>query len=301
MTRRRPAMARVTSAGALALLLAACGGKGGGGGAGTGAPASRAANASFDRAQDWIRKAATAPLPTAPPAPSPLPKDWIPEPPPEFKPEEVEAVRALEEVIAEKPAHAAAQRALGDLLGPHAIRRFDRARDEQAKPRSRRATPAPQPSDQGVDWSDERIVRAYRGAVEADPASTEAVDALIRFADRVERFEDAEAGYRELVKRVRENPAPHVRYGDFLKDRRKDPFAAVEQYRQALIWKPDDEETRRKVAEIYLDMASAHLTRREFAAADDRVREAARYVSDPSSPTGRRLKDYQDRLRDIRR
>ncbi|HET7747042.1 MAG TPA: hypothetical protein VFM29_07050, partial [Vicinamibacteria bacterium] len=283
-----------------AVVLASCGG--GGGAGGSAAPAAKTAGASFERAQEWIRKAASAPLPTAPPAPSPLPPNWVPEPPPEFKTEEVEAIRLLEETVAGQPAHGAAHRSLGDLLGPHAIRRFDRRREEQARRTAgRRATPAPQPSDQGVDWSDERVVRAYRGAIEADPTSTDAVEALIRFADRVDRFDDADAGYRELLKRVRESPEPHVRYGDFLKDRRKDPFAAVEQYRQALIWKPDDEETRRKVAEIYLDMAATHLTRREYAAADDRVREAAKYVTDGSTPTGRRLKDYQDRLRDIRR
>ena len=80
------------------------------------------------------------------------------------------------------------------------------------------------------------------------------VQELIRFGRRVNRLDAAEAGFKEMVRRKKEaqTAEPLVKYGDFLADEKKDPLAAIDEYRQALIWKPEDDATRSKVAEIML-------------------------------------------------
>ena len=105
---------------------------------------------------------------------------------------------------------------------------------------------------------------------------------------------------QELVKRVKESPEPFLRYGDFLITVKKDPETAIEQYRQALIWRPDDEATRAKVAGIYVDMGAQAYAAKQYAVAQSRFNEAAKYVTDKSSPQGLKVQDYQGRLREIR-
>ncbi len=70
-------------------------------------------------------------------------------------------------------------------------------------------------------------------------------------------------GHQELIRRAREKDTttPRVRYGDFLRDRRKDALAAAEQYRGALMWAPDDVAIRAKLADIYLALARQHYAR----------------------------------------
>jgi hypothetical protein len=253
----------------------------------------------------WARKAQSAPLPTPLPPPSPLPKDWEPPPAPGFKPEEIQAAQLLEQAIALKPDHAPAHLALAELLGPHAARQVDLARQEEeraaARKGSRRASPSPVPTpsppvDAGVD----RVLRSYQMAVQGDPG-LEAPESMIRFGARVGRLDAQEQGYQELVRRVKERPEPLVRYGDFLVGQKKDPAAAIEQYRQALIWKADDDATRSKIADIYLAMAQEHYGRQQFAMAEARLRDAQKWVTDRNSPQGRKLEDYLARLREIRR
>ena len=166
--------------------------------------------------------------------------------------------------------------------------------------RGRAVQPPPTPDPGGVDYSVERIVREYRAAIEDDPTGRAPVEALVSFAIHVKDLDAAEGALQELVKRVKESPEPFLRYGDFLLTVKKDPEAAIEQYRQALIWKPDDETTRAKVAGIYLDMGAAAYAQKQYAIAQSRFNEAARYVTDKGSPQGLKLQDYQGRLREIR-
>jgi hypothetical protein len=74
----------------------------------------------------------------------------------------------------------------------------------------------------------------------------------------------------------------------------------VAQYAQALIWRPDDAATRRKLADIHLAAAAGHLTRREYVSAEARLREARKFVADPASPQAARLRDLTSQLADIR-
>jgi Tfp pilus assembly protein PilF len=136
-------------------------------------------------------------------------------------------------------------------------------------------------------------------AAQADPA-TQVVEAWILFATSVGGLDDAEAALQELVKRVKERPEPFVRYGDFLLASKKDPEGAIAQYRQALIWKSDDEAVKTKVADIYLGMAADHLSRREYASAEVRIREAQKYVSNRTSPQGLKLQELQAEVAQIR-
>ena len=77
-------------------------------------------------------------------------------------------------------------------------------------------------------------------------------------------------------------------------------LAAAEQYRGALMWAPEDAAIRAKLADIYLTLAKAHYDKREYAGAEARLVEAAKFV-DKDSPQGRTLADYQQRLSAIRR
>ena len=126
------------------------------------------------------------------------------------------------------------------------------------------------------------------------------MEALIAFAIRTGRFAEADSGFQELLKRVREKPEPFIEYGDFLWEQKKDADGAIGQYRQALIWRPDDDATRGKIADIYIGMARAHVDAREYATADARLRQAEKYITDPASPQGRRLQEQQAFLTQIR-
>ncbi len=81
---------------------------------------------------------------------------------------------------------------------------------------------------------------------------------------------------------------------------KKDPDGAIEQYRQALIWKPDDEATRAKIAGIYIDMGAEAYAQKQYAIAQSRFADAAKYVTDKASPQGQEVQDYLARLREIR-
>src|SRR5215207_3360561 len=74
------------------------------------------------QARDWLKRAETAPLPTPPPPPSPLPRGWKPQPPPDMKREEIEAIRLLEQAAAASPNQADVHELLARTLEPHALR-----------------------------------------------------------------------------------------------------------------------------------------------------------------------------------
>jgi tetratricopeptide (TPR) repeat protein len=275
------------------------------GGGAAGGPASTEASAFLDEGLSWLKRAETAPLPTPPPLLAPLPKGAAPPPAPEFKPEEIQAASFFEKAIAAQPADPRPHMALAQLLAPHAVHR--RELEEQAAWRKKPARgkgrptpePAPTPDPSGIDYSVERIVRSYETAIQNDPTNKQAVDALINFSVKVGALEAADGAFQELTKRIKESPEPFLRYGDFLLDVKKDPEAAIEAYRQALIWKPDDEKTRDKVAGIYIDMGAAAWGQKQYAIAQSRFAEAGKYA-DKDSAQGRRLQDYLSRLRDIR-
>jgi hypothetical protein len=243
----------------------------------------------------WARKAEKAPIPTPVPGGTTLP---------EWKPEEIRAIDFLERATDARPDLAGAHLALAQLLAPHALARAEREASASAAAARRRKGKAPEPpltvAAEGPDASPERVIREYQRAAQGDPASKASVEALIDFATRAGRLADAESGYLELLKRVRERPEPFVAYGDFLRDKKQDTDGAIAQYRQALIWQPDDDATKGKIADIYIAQARAHVDAREYATAETRLREAEKYVTDKSSPQGQRLQEQQTFLAQIR-
>jgi hypothetical protein len=256
------------------------------------------ADSLYYRGRVWAKKAESAPLPTPPPPPVPTPRGWQEPPAPEFKPEEIQAAQLYEKAIAAKPDNPAAHLALAQLLAPHAAHQYDLA-EEAAKHKKPPAPVTPLPIDASVD----RVIRGYQIAMQADPTSATPVDELIRFGRRVGRLDASEAGFKEMVRRKKEKETaePLARYGDFLADEKKEPLAAIEQYRQALIWVPDDEATRGKVAAIYLKMAAEAFAKQQYAVTEDHLGSAAKYITDRSSAQGQMLADYRARLRAIRR
>jgi Tfp pilus assembly protein PilF len=253
----------------------------------------------------WAKKAESAPLPTPAPLLSPLPRGATPPAPPEFKNEEVQALQAFEKAVAGQPTQGRAYLALAELLAPHGIRAHeaDEARRKHLVRRGKGAGPEPATPmvSQGQDFGPDRVIRAYQMAVRNDTESSKAVEGMISFATRVARLDAAEDGYRELVRREKEKPAePLVRYGDFLARDKKDGAAAVEQYSQALIWRPDDDETRGKIADIYMGWGSENLANGEYAAAEVRFKTAQKYITDRSSPRGLQLQEYLSRIRAVR-
>lgn len=289
---------------ALALFAVSCSGSTGGGGGAEVAPGGDEAERLYQEGLSWVRKAETAPLPTPDPGAGLAA--------PEFKPEELRALESLEKATATRPEHGGAQLALAELLAPHALRRVERerqlkeAQEAAARTRPRRgrapaATPTPPPAPVStVDASPGRVLRAYQAAVQADPGRAP-VERLAAFAVKVGQLDTAEAAYQELLRRLKESPEPHVLYGDFLVEHRKNLDAAIDEYRQALIWKADDEATRAKLADIYLTRGVEYYGRQELARAAAALREAEKYVSDRNSPQGQRLQSYLSRMREIRR
>ena len=168
--------------------------------------------------------------------------------------------------------------------------------------KGKRATPLAEPASvgDGLDYRAERVIEAYRAAMRGDPDSWKAAQGLSAFAIRVGRLDEADEAFRELIRRDKENPEQLVRYGDFLATARKDPMAAVDYYRQALIWRPDDEETRGKVADVFIAIGVEHFLKQEYAVAEARFTEADKYIEDRGSPRGIKIQDYQGRLRAIR-
>jgi len=246
----------------------------------------------------WARKAELAPLPTPPPLPASAPRGGHPPPAPQFKPEELQAMEFFERTLAAQPGHPGASLGVGDLLAPHSLRRYSRPQATSAKRRGNRATEPAAP--QGPDCRPERVIQAYRAATEGDPASRESVEKLIDFSMRVGRVDDADQGLQELLRREKERPEPFIRYGDFLLNVKKEPMAAIDQYRQALIWRPDDEATRARIADIYITQGIEHYGRNEYAVAEARFLDAQKWVADPRSPQGLRIQDYTGKLRAIR-
>ncbi len=247
----------------------------------------------------WAKKAELAPLPTPPPV-APGLKGPAPQAP-EFKPEELQAIESFERALSASAGHPLASLGLADLLAPHALRRY--SAPATTKPTGRRprgpADAAAVP-ESGPDFRPERVIQSYRAAIQGDPASKEAAGRLVDFALRVGRLDDADQALQELVRRDREKPEPLVRYGDFLAAQRKDPLAAIEQYRQALIWKPDDVATRAKIADIYIGQGIDFYGKNQYAVAEARFLDAQKYVSDPRSPQGLKIQDYMGKLRSIR-
>jgi hypothetical protein len=173
---------------------------------------------------------------------------------------------------------------------------------EAGRPRRRgkpEPPPAPEGDAQGIDYSPERIIRAYDFAAQAPATARAGSDALISFGTRVGRQDAAESGFRHLLQTVKENPEPLIRYGNFLVEHKKDGDAAIEQYRQALIWKSDDEATRLRIADIYLGRAVDHFNQQQFAVADAEFKQAAKWVVAGSSQE-QQLRGYQKRLLEIR-
>jgi len=256
----------------------------------------------------WAKKAESAPLPTPAPAASPAAKGATAPAPPEFKPEERRAIDLLERAVALRPDLAPAHLALAQILAPHAIRFHDRQheaqaarqREAQARRRPVRGSPEPLPTPEpGVDYSPERVAREYSLAMRGDPGRA-SVEALINFAVKTGRLDDAELGYQEMIRRMKESAEPLATYGDFLVREKKDPVAAIEQYRQALIWSPNDDVTRSKLANIFLTRGVDYFNDQQFAMAEAQFAEAAKYIPDRDSPQGRVLTEHQAKLREIR-
>lgn len=228
----------------------------------------------------WAGKAEAAPVPTPVPG-STVPAGAL------LKPEEQRALSFFERAVAARPDHARAHLAIAELLAPHALAVAARGRGGA-------------PASGGVDVSADRVLRSFGEALQADPAATEAAEAMVRFALQAGRVAEANGGFQELVKRRREDPSLLVRYGDFLAGPGRDPEGALAQYAQALIWRPDDTATRLKMADIHLAAAQTLLGQREYAAAEARLREARRFAVDPASPQAARLRELEGQIREIR-
>jgi hypothetical protein len=62
------------------------------------------------------------------------------------------------------------------------------------------------------------------------------------------------------------------------------------------MWRPDDDATRLKIADISIEAARGHLERDQYAAAEARLREARKYVGTAPSPQATRLRDVEAKL-----
>jgi tetratricopeptide (TPR) repeat protein len=193
----------------------------------------------------------------------------------------MQAQDLFEQALAARPDHAAAHLALAELLAPYALL-APGGRDDESRA--------------GPVVTVDRVLRAYGGAVQADPADTTAVNGLIDFALKAGRNQEAAEGFRELTRRDRENPEVLIRFGDFLAGPGENPEEALGVYSQALIWRPDDQATHAKIADLHIDAALAHLELDQYVAVEAELREARKHVRGKDSPQARRLRDAERAL-----
>jgi hypothetical protein len=251
----------------------------------------------------WAKKSETAPVPTAEALPPGSPKGAVPVTP-EFKPEELRAIEHYEKAIAALSNDPRPRLGLARLLAPHALRRYDAERAAASAPapkKGAKALPTLAPPPPGPDFSAARVTREYRTAAAATSSSIDPIEALYAFAVRAGQIEDAEWALKERIRRENENPEHLVRYGDFLRQVKKTPEAAMEQYRQALIWRPDDAVAKGGIADIYMDQGHTHYQNNEYALAEARYQDAAKWVTDRTSAQYKRLQAEMDRLKQLRR
>jgi tetratricopeptide (TPR) repeat protein len=236
----------------------------------------------------WAGKAESAPVPIGAPGGPPAAS--------RLKPEEERALAFYDRAVAARPDYGEAHVAIAELLAPHAVAAAAARPAPAPAPRGKPTAPVAVASDPLVD----RVITSYGSAMQSDPLGTQAGDALIAFATRVGRVNEADATFQELVRRKREDQALLVRYGDFLAGPAGKPEAALAQYAQALIWKPDDTATKLKMAEIHLAAAAAYLRETQYVQAEARLKDARRYAVDPASPQAKRLAELEGRVREIR-
>ena len=200
-------------------------------------------------------------------------------------PEEMQALDLFEQAIAARPDYPEAHLAVAELLAPYAL-----ASEARGAPAADAGAGA------GPVVTVEQVFEAFGGAIQADPADTTAVSAMIEFALKAGRTREAVAGFRELTRRDRENPDLLVRFGDFLAGPAGDPEGALGVYAQALIWRPDDTATHSKIADLHLDAALERLGERAYLAAEAELHEARKHVREPGSAQARRLRDVEGAL-----
>ena len=220
-----------------------------------------------------------------------------------LKDEELQALGLLEQAVAAKKEHALAQRTLADLLAPYSIAKFGPRAAKAAKARKGAARPEVSPDSAGVaapDLAPERVIAAYKAAIAADKSDVGGVEALVAFARAAGRLEDAEWGFRERVQRQMESAEPHIAFGDFLVQDRKDPMRAIEQYNLALVWQPDSLDAKNRIADIYLGEAEEHFEKKEYASAEARLAYAQKFVTDPQSYQAARIREIRGKLRGMR-
>jgi hypothetical protein len=246
----------------------------------------------------WAKKAQSAPLPTPPPPEPGARRGSVPAAP-EFKEEELTALGFLERALTAQAGHPRASLVLAQLLAPHALRRHDLREASSRNRKGRRAAAAEPDPVSSVDFSVDRVAQAFRAAA-AGAGSGAALEALYAFAVRTDRIADAEWALEQSVQKDKENPVPLIRFGDFLAQEKKDPRAAIERYREALIWRPDDEQTLGKIADIYTSEAIELYNKSQYAVAQSRLLEAQKFVRNPNSPQGLRIKDYLSKIASIR-
>jgi tetratricopeptide (TPR) repeat protein len=220
----------------------------------------------------WAKKAELAPPPEPAGEGSPTP---------EFKVEERNALAFFDTLIEAMPEHAAAHLAAAELLAPHTVAHAGSKKRETGVPGE-------------PDFGPESVLARYRRAAELGDGP-EAVERMIGFCKELKDVDCVGDGFLHLIERAPESADPRIRYGDYLMEREQVDEAA-RQYDIALVWAPEDEVTRGKLASIYIDRGSRHLRSREWSLAEEAFSQAADYVKDQRSEQARVLREKREEL-----
>lgn len=216
----------------------------------------------------------------------------VPLPETGFRAEDKQAAQLLEKAVALKPEFAAAHFTLAEALVPYTLQRH--------APAKRRPARQPSPAPDDPDISPDRVARAYQAAVQHDKTSRAPIDALFKFTREMKRPDYADMAYRELLARDKESAEPHIAYGDFLANEKKDRLKAIEQYQLALVWKPQDTSPKDKIGGVYVDWAQEHFDKGEWATAEARLLDARKFLSE-QAPQTQWMRELQAKLSKIRR
>ncbi len=123
---------------------------------------------------------------------------------------------------------------------------------------------------------DRRAVDLFDCALDDDPLALEAFRALETILTRKKDFRHLERAYRKMVLRARRLGAVDLEFrlwhalGLIYRDRLLEPAAAIEAFRMASALRPDDEQERRIVAQLYETADRSDLAVAELLGAIDR-------------------------------
>jgi hypothetical protein len=213
-------------------------------------------------------------------------------------PEATQARDALAALIAKQPDNGEVHLALAQLLAPYALVGLLEPTPTPEPPPAEGEVVPTQPAAPPVEPAE--VVAEFEAAAGLEASRSAALDGFVAFCREANCLDAVDATFRKLLEASPEDPHLPAGYGDFLVNEMGDREGAIEQYRVALIWRPDDTDLRSRVARVHLARAFDHLEWGEYPQAENAFEESKAWISSTGSPEWARLQEGIARLDRIR-